>query len=417
MKAAFLVFVLFCSSLSFALDRPEKQPAKFDFQAVNVSQIVGLVYMDALQQPYVIDPLILKDERSVSFRFDSSKGDFRQFWKSFMDSLGFAVETRGGVDFVTVRKPESATVPVYEVFVYRPRFRSLSYLVDVLGSVFRQGAFSVERNVKTQPGEASPSNAPQSSASAQIQSESDTLIFQGSADDVLKLRRLLLQVDIAAGEVIVSALVYEVTTGTSDATAFSLALSLLGGKLGATIGGGVGSLVNAVTFKNSSIEAAFSALSGDSRFKAVSTPRLRVKSGAVARLIVGQEVPTLGAVSYPQAGGAPIQSVEYRSSGVILGLTPTIFEAGVDLVVDQQISDFARTETGVNSSPTLTKRALTTTVTVQDGELIVIGGLTQDKASSGSSGPTFLPSFLRSSNASDARTEVLLLMQVQRIGS
>jgi general secretion pathway protein D len=415
MKAAFFAFLLFCSTVSMALDDRSKQPAKFDFQAVSVSQIIGLVYLDALQQPYVIDPSILKDDRAVSFRFDSAKGDFRQFWRAFLESLGFVVETRGGVDFVSVKKPDSLVAPTYEVFVYRPRYRSLPYLVDVLGSVFRQGAFSIQRNLKTQPGDVSPSNVSPSSAAGQIQSESDTMIFQGSADDVLKLKRLLTQVDVAAGEVVVSAIVYEVTTGQSDVTAYSLALSLLGGKLGATMGGGVGVLANAVTFKNSNIEMAFSALSGDSRFKAVSTPRLRVKSGAVARLIVGQEVPVLGAVSYPQAGAAPVQSVEYRSSGVILGLSPVIRDAGVDLVVDQQISDFVKTETGVNNSPTLIKRALSTTVLVSDGELIVLGGLTQDKVSTGSSGPSFLPSIFRSSNFSDSKTEVLLLMQVQRI--
>lgn len=46
-----------------------------------------------------------------------------------------------------------------------------------------------------------------------------------------------------------------------------------------------------------------------------------------------------------------IQSVEYRSAGVILSVTPQIFDAGIDLHVDQQISDFVRTETGVNGSP------------------------------------------------------------------
>lgn len=408
-------FVLMLSmSLSMAQDKRKQTPVKFDFQAVSVSQVIGLVYSEALPQPYVIDPVILKDERTVSFRFGSDNGDFRQFWIAFMDSLGYVVESRRGVDFLIPRKSEASITQQPEVYVYRPRFRSINYLVDLLSAVFRHGAFAVQRNIKTEPGQASPSNAPQTSASAQIQTDADTLVFQGTVDEVAKLKRLLAQVDVAAGEVVVSAVVYEVTTGKSDATAFSLALSILDGKLGAVIGG-VGPLANAVTFKDSSIDAAFSALSGDSRFKAVSTPRLRVKSGSQARLIVGQEVPTIGAITYPISGGSAVQSVEYRSSGVILGLTPTVFDSGVDLNVDQQISDFARTETGVNSSPTLTKRALSTTVTVQDGELIVLGGLTQEKSSAGTAGLSFLPAFLRSSNSSDSRTEVLLLMQVQRV--
>lgn len=50
------------------------------------------------------------------------------------------------------------------------------------------------------------------------------------------------------------------------------------------------------------------------------------------------------------------------------------------MIVDQQISDFASTRSGVNNSPTLTKRSLITTVSTRDGELIVLGGLTQDKS-------------------------------------
>jgi len=81
------------------------------------------------------------------------------------------------------------------------------------------------------------------------------------------------------------------------------------------------------------------------------------------------------------------------------------------------VSDFSKTQTGVNNSPTLSKRALTTTVTVADGELVVLGGLTQDKRSTGNSGLSFLPHFMRTSNDSDGQTEIILMMQVSKLGS
>src|SRR5450830_1162211 len=94
--------------------------AKFDFQAASVPQVIQLVYMEALNQPYVIDPAILKDERVVSFRFDASKGDLRTFWRSFMDSLGFTVSTREGVDFLAPKKTEEAKPePAKDFYVYR----------------------------------------------------------------------------------------------------------------------------------------------------------------------------------------------------------------------------------------------------------------------------------------------------------
>jgi type II secretory pathway component GspD/PulD (secretin) len=226
---------------------------------------------------------------------------------------------------------------------------------------------------------------------------------------------LLRQIDVHPGEVMISAVVYEVSAGKSDGSAFSLALNLLGGKLGLSLGGAP-ALSNAVTFKNASIDVALSILARDSRFKALSTPRLRVRSGAQARLMVGQDVPTVGAVSYPQ-GGVPVQSIEYRSSGVILALMPTAYESSVDVVIDQQISDFAKTETGVSSSPTLTKRALSTTVTLGNDEFVVLGGLMSHKAVEGTSGLSFLPRLLRDSTSSSAQTEVLLLLQVSRVSA
>lgn len=425
MSRAFFYFAILLACFfqpSYAQKNPlphfvDPKPVSFDFNAVNVSQIIGLVYRESLKVPFVIDPTVLDDQRLVSFRFNSSSSDFRKFWVTFLDSLGFSVEVKNGIDFVALKKQDMSPLVASEILVYRPRFRSVPYLLDVLSALFKPGSFSAQRNVRpTSPGEKTPSNAPSGSASAMIDAaDADVLVFKATPDEVQKLRRLLAQVDLASGEVLVKAVVYEVSKGKTDGTAFSLALSLLSGKLGLVLGA-KDVLANSASIKTASIDAAFSAFSGDSRFKAVSTPHLRVKSGQQARLMVGQDVPTLGAVSYPQGGGAAVQAVEYRSSGVLLGLTPTVRESGVDLVIDQQISDFAKTETGVNSSPTLTKRSLSTTVGVSDGELIVLGGLTQDKLTSANTGMSFLPQFMRTISGTDSRTEVLLLLQVTRIG-
>ncbi len=405
-----------CVALARAESIPSISPVKFDFQSVAVAQVVQLVYSDVLKQPYVIDPNVLNDQRVVSFRFDTAKGNVRQFWSAFLDSLGFSIFTRDGVDFISVKNPEQQTPLPLEIYIYRPHFRSVQYLVDVLGALFKPGAFSVQRALKTAPGEPSPSNAPPTSASGQIQTEADTLIFRGTESEVSSLRRLLPQVDQAAGEVFVKAAVFEVSTGREDTSGFALALNLLGGKLGITLGN-TSSFSNAITIKTGTLDAVFGALAGDSRFKALSSPRLRVKSGTAARLMVGQDVPTLGAVSYPQGGGSPVQSIEYRSAGVIFGLTPTVRESAIDLLVDQQISDFAKTETGVNNSPTLSKRSITTTVSLSDGEVVLLGGLTSEKLVDGNSGLAWLPQVLRNGSRTESQTEVLLLLQVERVQS
>ncbi|MFC0349674.1 type II secretion system protein GspD [Undibacterium danionis] len=393
------------------------QEVKFDFQSVNVAQVISLVYLEALKQPYVIDPSVLKDDRLVSFRFDTGSGNLKLFWHEFMDSLGFQIETRKGVDYLFSKKIPEEVKPITEVFVYRPQYRQVSYLTGLLTPLFTSGAFTVNRQVHASVGAKNPPNsAAPGSVAASIDQESDTLVFQGTSEEVSKLKKILPMVDLATGEVVVKLVVYEVTTGKTEGSAFGLALNLLGGRFGLSIGN-VNSLANSISIKSANIDAALSALSGDTRFNAISTPQLRVKSGTQARLTVGQDVPTLGAVTYTQNGGQPVQSVEYRSSGVILDLSPVVRESTVDMTIDQQISDFAKTQTGVNNSPTLTKRQLSTTVSVADGELVLIGGLTQDKNTDTHSGMSFLPKLFHTKSNDGSRTEILLMLQILRVRS
>lgn len=395
---------------------------RFDFSGISVSQAVALMYAQILKQPYVIDPGVLKDDRTVSFRFDAAKSDLRQFWRDFLGSMGIEVLVRSGVDYVAfkrvveVKEQQSDREP----FVYRTKHRSTTYLVEMLSPLFEHGGFSLNRSVRAPAGakfdigSSASAPVPAGSAASLVDQDSDTLIFLGTTKEIDTSKRLLSRLDVPAGEVLVRGVVYEVTTGSSDGTAFSLAANILGGRLGLKLGA-VTDAPNSLTVKVGSIDAVVAVLSGDTRFKAISTPRVRIKSGSLARLTVGQDVPTLGAVTVPQGGNQAVQSVDYRSSGVILAIEPTVRETSIDVVVDQQISDFARTETGVNGSPTLTKRSLTTTVSVMDDELIILGGLTQSRATEEVSGPRFLSSLIQSNRQSRSRSEVLVLMQVSRV--
>lgn len=386
---------------------------RFDFRGVNVAQVVQLIYSEAIAGAYVIDPEVLGDQRSVSFRYDSSKGDLQAFIGSFLDSLGLVVNRRDGVDFIS-RKPTSEKVKEpRDVFVYRPRFRDGSYLVDLLSPLF-DGQFTARRVVHAAGAAKSPQGAvPPGSAAAMIDRKSDILVFSGSTSEIEMLKKMLEQVDQSAGDVIVQGVLYEVQTTSSDGSAFNLALNLLGGNFGLSISS-IG-LENSISFKNKTIEAVISSLSSDSRFTVRSTPTLRVASGENGRFTVGQDVPVLGAVSYAGNTGTPIRSVEYRSSGVIFDLTPVVHDEEVDLTVMQQISNFVATDTGVNDSPTLIKRELKTSLTVANGEIVIIGGLAENKETESGRGFSFLPGFMRARDAQTSRSEILLVLQLTKI--
>lgn len=403
---ALLFAQTFFAANSFALS--------FQLDAVPVSQVLRLIYAEVVKSPYVIEPAALEDTRRVSFRWDSSRGDIRSFLANFLDSMGYLVETRGGVDFVRNKPEAQKPEPDKSLFVYRPKYRDGSYLADLLQPAFK-GTFTIKRTVQAAAGDKSAVvAAPSGSAAAQIdRSNTDTLVFVGSDKEIHQLKNALPLVDTPTGEVLVRGMIYEVRTGAQEGSALQLAASILGGKL--SIGyGASSSLTNFIQFKVADIDAIFSALSGDSRFKVVSSPSVRVRSGASARFVVGQDVPVLGALSFPQGAGQAVQSIEYRNSGVIFSLLPRVRDEVVDLEVTQQMSNFVKTETGVNNSPTLTKRELETSVTAADGDVLVLGGLTEDKNSASRNGLPFLPAFFMSSSSDSSKSELLLVLQVKQ---
>jgi general secretion pathway protein D len=408
----FAVLLWLCLSLTPGWPQTPPKPVKFDFKGINVAQVVQLIYGEVLVSPYVIDPEVLTDARSVSFRYSSEKGDIRNFLKVFLNSLGLTVDARNGVDFIVRQKPEEKTEPDIDSFVYRPLHRDVHYIARLLSPLFK-GSFSVNRSASVSQGAKTDKPVPDGSAASLIDQTADALIFSGTVNEVEKLKRLLPQVDFALGEVVVRGVVYEVSTTDKEGSAFGLLVSLLDGNLSFGIGGAtaIGSFVR---LKNASLDGIYSALSQDSRFKVLSSPSLRIRSGDNGTFSVGQDVPVLSSVSYTNTGQA-VQSVEYRSSGVIFNILPTVREGGIDLRIDQQLSNFIATTTGVNNSPTLIKRALKTSVGMQNGDLIVLGGLTENKDSASRDGLSFLPKFLHTTGSERSRSEILLVLQVQRI--
>jgi len=383
----------------------------FDFSRVKVAELVQLVYRDVLNRPYLIDADVLQDQREISLRFQPGKRLDADV-TALLDTLGLAVVERNGLAVVSLKK---LTEERDDVFVYRPRYRDASYLSELVGPLFK-GSFTINRVVAAPLAVAQKNTgpAPAGSAAALIDRNSDVLVFHGPAAEVRQLEKLLVQLDDRQGEVMVRGMVYEVGASDKDGSAFSLALNLLGGKFSLT-SGATNVLGNAVRIKSSGIDAVASALSSDNRFKVISSPSLRVRSGGAGSFSVGQEVPVLGAVTFVGNGQAPVQSVEYRTSGVIFEFQPVVRDAVVDLTLTQQISSFVSTDTGVTGSPTLIKREVKTALSMADGDIVVLGGLAENKESKGRDGLSFVPAFFQSKTRESSRSEILLILQLTKI--
>ncbi|WP_341916408.1 type II secretory pathway, component PulD [Polaromonas sp. YR568] len=443
MKKLLPLLWLFLASLAAAAPTVNDKAINLNFDKISVVTLVNFVYGDILKTNFAVHPDLVELPKQVTVHFqgDFDQGKLSTFMVDLLAGVGVVVEQKRGYVFLRPHVPQLGEVPDKEIFFYRAKYRPVSSLMDITSSLFKTGRFSVQRNIRAadtqssqliqpvplgMPTAAPAATAPPSpaqrqrqgqesstSATAQIdKGETDSFLFEGTEKEIALLQKLLAQVDTPVPEVFVKGMVYEVTTSMKEGSAFNLAVSILKGRFGLTFGQTL--VGSTVSFKNAQIDAVFSALSTDARFKSVSNPSLRVKSGASARFSVGSDVPVLGAVQLDKNGN-PVQSIEYKPSGSIFDIKPQIRDSVIDLAISQQLSSFVATTTGVNNSPTLIKREISTSIGAADGDLIVIGGLDEDKASNDSNGFAFLPSWTKSQASDNSKTQILLVLQVQKM--
>lgn len=166
----------------------EVRNLRFDFQNINVAQVIQLIYSEALKSNYVLDPEVLLDNRSVSFRYEERNGDLRTFFALFLGSLGYGLESKNGVHFISKIKPAESVEAEHETLIYSPKFRDVSYLSRLLAPLFK-GTFSVNRIVSAPEGSKVQTNVPDGSAASMIDQNASTLIFYGTEKEVDKLRK------------------------------------------------------------------------------------------------------------------------------------------------------------------------------------------------------------------------------------
>ncbi len=176
---------------------------------------------------------------------------------------------------------------------------------------------------------------------------------------------------------------------------------------------------------NNDISATLNALEQRTTVKVVSAPKLMVLNNQTAALQVGDQVPVLAQQITPLGGGSSTgnllsaNTVEYRDTGVILKITPRVNASGAVLLdVSQEVSDVQPTKSGVTNSPTITTRRVATTVSVQDGQVIALGGLFRDNKSFGKNGlpilsrvPVLGGLLFGNNDNSQKRTELIILIK------
>jgi general secretion pathway protein D len=131
----------------------------------------------------------------------------------------------------------------------------------------------------------------------------------------------------------------------------------------------------------------FDLLQSESTVRFLSTPQVLVVDNQTANIRVGNQIPVQTATTVPTGGDNPVEQFQYRDTGTLLQVTPRINAGGlVTLEISQEVSAPAAGLAGAGGNPTINQRTVQSTVVVESGQTIVLGGLiteTKDGARDG----------------------------------
>ncbi|MGD8111277.1 type II secretion system secretin GspD [Vibrio sp. TRT 21S02] len=157
---------------------------------------------------------------------------------------------------------------------------------------------------------------------------------------------------------------YEETTTKGD---FSTLAAALGGVNGAALSIVMGDWT-----------ALISAVSTDSNSNILSSPSITVMDNGEASFIVGEEVPVITGSTAGSNNDNPFRTVDRKEVGIKLKVTPQINEGdSVRLDIEQEVSNVLSPNGAVDVR--FAKRQLNTSVMVEDGQMIVLGGLIDEQ--------------------------------------
>ncbi len=306
--------------------------------------------------------------------------------------------------------------PQRSLFYYQVRNTTAESLANVLNQVIGNNAAARPIPTTAEPAAATASAAPTGATPATAvaapgapppgsppplrivtDAARNALIFQGSAEEFARMRPLIESLDQTPRAAIIEATVVEVSLGNDDTLGVegSITFGFLGQKMQVSdTNTGIGNSGFTYTIFNSAggARAVLNAFASDNRAKVLSTPKLLARSGTEARIQVGAQVPIVTSQATSSqlitSGNAGIlQNIQYRDTGVILTVKPTIYSGNrVDLEIKQEVSEPVPNNTSGLSTPVINNRTVSTNLSLHDGSTVLLGGLISDNVSDTSTG-------------------------------
>jgi len=259
----------------------------------------------------------------------------------------------------------------------------------------------------------------------------NALVVLATGQQYKQVEAALRRLDVSPQQVLIEATIAEITlkgdlkygmewfftNGLGDKSGEGLLdLSATGAGIGPVIPGFSYSIID----KAGAVRAVLNALAEDSRLNVISSPSLMVLNNQTASIDVGDEVPVVTQQQQSVVGtSSPIvNNIEYRNTGVLLSVTPRVNAGGMVVMdVEQEVSQVAdESADSTTLTPTISKRSITTSVAVQSGQTVVLGGLIREQKVLSRSGipglynlPIIGPLFGTTSD-DQVRTELVVLI-------
>lgn len=248
-------------------------------------------------------------------------------------------------------------------------------------------------------------------ADIQADEATNAIIITAGPDVVRRMKAIIRQLDIRRAQVLVESIIAEISNnrGKEQSSQFVIAgertapgtpidqtnpapigISNFGGSAGiaglfstnplSAIGDGI--TMGVGSDKGTRFAFLLKALDADAATNILSTPSIVTLDNQEAEIVVGQNVPfvTGSFTNTGTTGGStnPFQTIERKDVGITLKVTPQINEGDtIKLDIDQEISNIAASSAST-TDVTTNKRTLKTSVLVEDGEILVLGGLMDD---------------------------------------
>lgn len=401
-----------------------------ELQDAKIPDVVQLFMKQIFKAEYILAPEIKADTRSTTVSLKNKTPDqAKQVFQALMTEYDIALENRQGIVFVKKSSTNKQTtqqtttlipqvrqdlppLPIAQTTTQAPNIEKIEFdqtptITDLIES---------ENDADTlvyEPKYISPASLQNILKFTRIESHiaHGKIVFNVPADRRDFISNLISDFDKQRQDVVIKASLYEYSKRHTQQNAIEAVFNILKNTLAISIPSINIASATRLTLTAADVSATFRALNQHENFKVLSSPTIRATDEKTSSINIGASVPVLNQI-VTAANGNTQQSVVYRDSGITLSVTPRIRADNIELDLLQNVSDFTQTTTGVNNSPTLIQRRLETTLNCKDGDLILLGGLEQQRNENGKS--SFF-SLTTSNRKLTEDTDLLLVLHVTKI--